>query len=77
MPDWSYRTVFQPLLFRLSFETARDLAFGAMGRLTRPGSERGKKISPRRLSIEINITLSGVVATAASVAVGAASREAS
>ena len=35
MPDWSYRTVFQPLLFRLSFETARDLAFGAMGRLSR------------------------------------------
>ncbi len=35
MPDWSYRTVFQPLLFRLPFETARDLAFGAMGRLSR------------------------------------------
>ncbi|MEK6261187.1 MAG: dihydroorotate dehydrogenase [Planctomycetota bacterium] len=35
MPDWSYRTVFQPLLFRLPFETGRDLALGAMGRLSR------------------------------------------
>ena len=35
MPDWSYRTVFQPLLFRLPFETARDMALGAMGRLSR------------------------------------------
>lgn len=33
MPDWSYRTVFQPLLFRLPFETARGLALGSMGRL--------------------------------------------
>src|SRR5690606_17843844 len=38
MPDWSYRTVFQPLLFRLPFETARGLALGSMGRLARlPG----------------------------------------
>lgn len=35
MPDWSYRTVFQPLLFSLPAETARDLALGAMGRLSR------------------------------------------
>ena len=35
MPDWSYRTVFQPLLFRLPFEFARDVALGAMGRLSR------------------------------------------
>ena len=35
MPDWSYRTVLQPLLFRLPFETGRDLALGAMGRLSR------------------------------------------
>ena len=35
MPDWSYRTVFQPLLFLLPAETARDLALGAMGRLSR------------------------------------------
>jgi len=35
MPDWSYRTVFRPLLFSLSAETARELALGAMGRLSR------------------------------------------
>jgi dihydroorotate dehydrogenase len=35
MPDWSYRTVFQPMLFSLSAETGRDLALGAMGRLSR------------------------------------------
>ena len=35
MPDWSYRTVFQPLLFSLPAETGRDLALGAMGRLSR------------------------------------------
>ena len=40
MPDWSYRTVFQPLLFRLPFETARSLALGSMGRLARlPGGK--------------------------------------
>jgi dihydroorotate dehydrogenase len=35
MPDWSYRTLFQPLLFSFSAETGRDLALGAMGRLSR------------------------------------------
>ena len=35
MPDWSYRTVFQPMLFMFSATTARDLALGAMGRLSR------------------------------------------
>ncbi|MEI8382101.1 MAG: hypothetical protein WCJ09_18365 [Planctomycetota bacterium] len=35
MPDWSYRTVFQPLLFLFSAETGRDLALNAMGRLSR------------------------------------------
>src|SRR5439155_2984746 len=35
MPDWSYRTVFRPLLFRLPARTARDLALGAMGLLAR------------------------------------------
>lgn len=34
MPDWSYRTVLQPLLFLLSAETGRELAVGAMGRLS-------------------------------------------
>jgi dihydroorotate dehydrogenase len=33
MPDWTYRTLFQPLLFRLPTEFSRDLALGAMGRL--------------------------------------------
>lgn len=35
MPDWSYQTVFRPLLFRLPPSLARDLALGAMGRLSR------------------------------------------
>ncbi|MEZ6147188.1 MAG: hypothetical protein R3B91_17560 [Planctomycetaceae bacterium] len=33
MPDWSYLTVFQPVLFQLPFETARRLALGSLGRL--------------------------------------------
>lgn len=38
MPDWSYQTVFRPILFRMPFETARDLALGFMGGLARlPG----------------------------------------
>lgn len=35
MPDWFYRTVSQPILFRLPAERARDLALGFMGRLAR------------------------------------------
>ena len=35
MPDWSYRTVFRPLLLRLPFPLARDLCFGFMGGLAR------------------------------------------
>jgi dihydroorotate dehydrogenase len=35
MPDWSYRTVLQPLLFRLPVVTARDLCLGVMGTLGR------------------------------------------
>src|SRR5690349_353343 len=35
MPDWFYRTVSRPLLFRLPAETARDLALGMMGKLAR------------------------------------------
>lgn len=38
MPDWFYRTVTQPLLFRLPAGTARDFALGFIGRLARlPG----------------------------------------
>ena len=35
MPDWFYRTVTQPILFRLPAPRARDLALGFMGRLAR------------------------------------------
>lgn len=31
MPDWSYRTVFRPLLFRLPAGTGRDLALASIG----------------------------------------------
>ena len=35
MPDWFYRTVSRPLLFRLPATTSRDLALGVMGFLGR------------------------------------------
>jgi dihydroorotate dehydrogenase len=35
MPDWSYQTLFRPVLFQLSPATGRDLALGALGRLSR------------------------------------------
>ena len=35
MPDWFYRTVSQPVLFRMPTVTARDLALSFMGRLAR------------------------------------------
>ena len=35
MPDWFYRTVSRPLLFRLSAIRARNVALGFMGRLAR------------------------------------------
>jgi dihydroorotate dehydrogenase len=35
MPDWSYRTVFRPLFFRLRPSRARDLCLGFMGGLAR------------------------------------------
>jgi dihydroorotate dehydrogenase len=35
MPDWTYQTVFQPLLFRLPTTMARTLALGTMGALAR------------------------------------------
>ena len=38
MPDWSYHTIFKPLLFRLSGRRARDLTLHAIGGLSRiPG----------------------------------------
>ncbi len=41
MPDWSYQTVFRPLLFRLRPQTARRLALGGMGALARLPLGRG------------------------------------
>ncbi len=35
MPDWSYQTVFRPILFLMSPAVARDLALGCMGMLSR------------------------------------------
>jgi dihydroorotate dehydrogenase len=35
MPDWFYRTVSRPLLFRMSAAKGRDLVLGFMGRLAR------------------------------------------
>src|SRR6185437_10089911 len=35
MPDWSYRTVFRPVLFRLPAGAARDLCLTVMGTLAR------------------------------------------
>lgn len=35
MPDWFYRTVSQPILFRLPASWARDFSLGFMGRLAR------------------------------------------
>src|SRR5690606_17158825 len=38
MPDWSYRTLFRPLLFRMDPRTARAITLGAMGAVGRmPG----------------------------------------
>ncbi|WP_028550921.1 hypothetical protein [Paenibacillus sp. UNC451MF] len=38
MPDWSYQTLFRPLLFRLPSRIARDFTLNAMGSLSRlPG----------------------------------------
>ncbi len=35
MPDWSYQTVFKPILFRMPVATARKLSLGVMGMLGR------------------------------------------
>jgi hypothetical protein len=35
MPDWFYRTISQPIFFRMSAERSRDLALGVMGNLAR------------------------------------------
>ena len=43
MPDWSYRTVFRPVLFRLPAAVARDLCLGVIGR--RDGRRWGRSLS--------------------------------
>ncbi len=41
MPDWSYRTIFQPLLLRLPVALARSMALGGIGTLAQlPGGGR-------------------------------------
>lgn len=35
MPDWTYQTVFRPILFRLGPERGRRIALGSMGQLAR------------------------------------------
>ncbi len=41
MPDWSYRTLFQPLLLRLPVAVARSIALGGIGTLAKlPGGGR-------------------------------------
>ncbi|REK71425.1 hypothetical protein [Paenibacillus paeoniae] len=38
MPDWSYQTIFRPLLFRLPARVSRSITLGAMGAISRlPG----------------------------------------
>lgn len=40
MPDWTYRTVFQPLLFALPARMSRDIALGFMAGLARTAAGR-------------------------------------
>lgn len=42
MPDWSYQTVFKPILFRLPPRAGRSIALGVMGRLGR--SRLGRRV---------------------------------
>lgn len=39
MPDWTYHTIFKPMLTRISFAKAQAMVFGSMGMLaaTAPG----------------------------------------
>ncbi|MGO0062117.1 dihydroorotate dehydrogenase [Brevibacillus fluminis] len=56
MPDWSYQTIFRPLLFLLTAERSRALALTAMGTLARlPAGTRlidlmGHMMPPRELA---------------------------
>lgn len=62
MPDWSYQTVFKPILMRMPAAKARDLALSNMGRLARlPLGEAviaflGHMRTDDRLGVEIGDT---------------------
>lgn len=45
MPDWTYHTIFKPILTRMPYSVAESLVFGAMGRLA--------AIPPGRLLIQL------------------------
>ena len=86
MPDWSYQTVFRPVLTRLPFEVARGLVVGFLRRLTSvPGGGKvidllGHMAPDERLRCEIaGLELPSPVGLAAGIdvngdAVGALSR---
>ena len=74
MPDWSYRTILRPLLFRFPPSRARRLALGAMGRLGRlPGGPQVIELfghmspSPRLRRSRGGITFPSPVAIGAAV----------
>lgn len=62
MPDWSYQTIFRPLLFRLEVGRSRDLTLGTMGALSRlPGGPQlieflGHMHPPESLAVTIGET---------------------
>ncbi|HKX32816.1 MAG TPA: dihydroorotate dehydrogenase, partial [Blastocatellia bacterium] len=67
MPDWFYRTVSRPLLFRLPAVAARDIAIGLMGRLGRLpcGSTVIDLLGHMRAPAQLQRTLMGVTFPAA------------
>lgn len=86
MPDWSYQTVFRPVLTRLPFEVARGLVFGFFRRMTGvPGGGKvidllGHMAPDERLRCEVaGLELPSPVGLAAGIdvrgdAIGAVSR---
>jgi len=86
MPDWSYQTVFRPVLARLPFEVARGLVFGFFRRMTSvPGGGKvidllGHMSPDERLHCDVaGLELPGSVGLAAGIdvqgdAIGALAR---
>jgi dihydroorotate dehydrogenase len=62
MPDWSYQTLFRPLLFQLPARTARDCTLHAMGILSRlpGGSFVIKTLGHMESSPMLQTTLAGI-----------------